>query len=268
MGDLTADVYVDQKKAQLGGAALNGAMWAKRLDVSISVLSAVGDDDNGKKFCEKLQKENFDEMYVEKLSGRTSSIDIFLNSKGEKSYGIWKPGILRSYHLSSRFCKQIRKFDALAVTLYPYYAHLIHELGAVKPAAGMHKKPFIVFNLGDLRKFERDTSIVYNVLPRADMLVFGLDKDEDESRINAIRDIVPKRTLLVITLGAYGSIAYYKGVSYVQPAGQVQVVDTTGAGDAFLAGFLASYLQTKDIQKSLQSGADLASRAVQRIGAY
>ena len=49
---------------------------------------------------------------------------------------------------------------------------------------------------------------------------------------------------------------------------EVPVVDTTGAGDSFLAGFLASYLNSRDILKSLHRGADLASEVIQHIGAY
>ena len=71
-----------------------------------------------------------------------------------------------------------------------------------------------------------------------------------------------------MTLGKFGSIAFVGETVFVQSASDVPVVDTTGAGDAFLAGFLVTYLQTKDVQQSLRSGTQLASKVVGLLGAY
>jgi sugar/nucleoside kinase (ribokinase family) len=54
----------------------------------------------------------------------------------------------------------------------------------------------------------------------------------------------------------------------MQSARDVPVIDATGAGDSFLAGFLVRYLKTKDVQGSLAAGTSLASKVIQKVGAY
>ena len=77
-----------------------------------------------------------------------------------------------------------------------------------------------------------------------------------------------KNHLLVITNGKKGSYAYHDSKVYYQKAiVTTKVLDTTGAGDAFTAGFIASYIQTSDIQKSMKAGAEYAVRIIARLGA-
>ena len=64
LGDLTADVYVHQQKVKLGGAALNCAIWAKRAGAEVSILSAIGSDQIGKRFDKKIKAEGIDGTLV------------------------------------------------------------------------------------------------------------------------------------------------------------------------------------------------------------
>ena len=75
--------------------------------------------------------------------------------------------------------------------------------------------------------------------------------------------------LLVVTLGAEGSLALGGDRRVVCPAVMVpHVVDTTGAGDTFAAGFLREYWVSRDAARSLARGAEEAAAAVQRVGAF
>lgn len=72
---------------------------------------------------------------------------------------------------------------------------------------------------------------------------------------------------VVVTLGSMGA-AYVAGDQREQAAApRIQVVDTTGAGDAFTAGFLASWLERNDPRAALAGGVGAASRCVQQRGA-
>ncbi|GAA3539912.1 sugar kinase [Aeromicrobium flavum] len=72
---------------------------------------------------------------------------------------------------------------------------------------------------------------------------------------------------VVVTLGSMGA-AYVAGSVREQVAApRVQVVDTTGAGDAFTAGFLATWVAQRDPHQALQGGIGAASRCVQQRGA-
>lgn len=258
IGDLTADVYMPQGDIRLGGAALNMAMWAKRLGADATIFSAAGVDAAGRAFAKKMKEEGLSTKGFQRKRGQTSSIEIFVTNTGERRYGKWNPGALTGFHLRPQEKKLLRTMDALAVTVYPPYVHILTEL---------KRMPFTIINYGDLH--ENDMRVVEANLRGADALIFGLDKDADEERINAIRRLAWQRNILaIVTLGKYGAVAWHNGESYVQAARDVKVLDTTGAGDAFLAAFLVSYLTTDDIQKSLKAGSDTAANVIQKVGAY
>lgn len=267
LGDLTADVYVERKTVKLGGAALNDAIWAGRLGIDAKILSAVGDDPTGKNFLSKIKREEIDSSYVEVLPGETSSIEIHVSSNGAHRYGFWKPGVLAHYHVPKLRYHELNRMDALCATVYPPYIRVVRELCEVKKDH-ISKKPLVVFNFGDMKEFHDDLSFVDNALDCAGVLAFGLDAQRDESLINKLKDLVPRDRVLLITLGAYGSVSYWKGKTFIQPSFNIHVTDTTGAGDAFLAAFLPEFLKTKNVQRSLAAGAALASQCIQKLGAY
>lgn len=266
IGDLTVDHYVEKNEVRLGGAALNMAIWAKRKGADVSVVTAVGDDEAGKKQLAMLQKKSIDGTHVQILQGSTSSIDIYINDSGDRRYGSWDPGALSDYHMRKEDVHFLKRMDAVCVTIYPQFAHVLSEISLLKHSK---KSPYIVMNFGDLREFHQDLRVVEDVLSIADLCVFGLDKDADEKLVNELRDMAKNgHTDMLITFGSFGSLLYESKKTYVEPAKQVNVVDTTGAGDSFLAGFIVQYLKTHDVQKSLAAGALLASKVIQKVGAY
>lgn len=258
IGDLTVDRYVETGDVRLGGAALNMAIWAKRSGAFCSVVTAVGNDDAGRKQLAFLKQQHIDTSCVQILKGTTSEIEIFVSSTGERRYGQWNAGTLSHYHLRKSDIAFLKKQDAVCVTIYPQFEHILQQL-----------RSNIIINFGDFREFNKSIDVVLEYISRADILVFGLNKDEDEALINTLRDLAKeKNKIIIITLGLYGSIVYAGKEFYVQPAKSVKAVDTTGAGDSFLAGFLVQYFKTKDIQKSLTAGTLLASEVIQKVGAY
>jgi len=77
-----------------------------------------------------------------------------------------------------------------------------------------------------------------------------------------------KDKIVVVTDGANGSFSYVDGVvTHVTALRANKVLDTTGAGDAYSAGFISGYLKTKNVESSMRLGAKLGSHIVQKIGA-
>lgn len=73
--------------------------------------------------------------------------------------------------------------------------------------------------------------------------------------------------LAVLTRSEAGSLILHKGQSVSVPAMPIQVVDTTGAGDAYAAGFLTAYTKGKSLEDAGKLGTQAASLAISRIGA-
>lgn len=262
IGDLTIDKYVNSGEIRLGGAALNGAIWARRLGAKPSVVTAVGTDAAGKEMIKKLKKEHVSKTHLQIRHGKTSQVEIFLKD-GEKKYGDWNPGVFAQHHLRKKDITYLGSLDSVVVMGYPQNEHILHEI------AQINKSPFIVINYGDLKEFGSDLQIVEEHLQCADLLIFGFEKAYDEQRINRLKDIArTEKKMILITLGMYGSLVYDGEKTYMQTAHKTQVVDTTGAGDSFLSAFLVAYLKTHDIQQALKNGSELASKVVQLVGAY
>ena len=91
----------------------------------------------------------------------------------------------------------------------------------------------------------------------------GGSDDIEEAEEN-LQKLTP---MVVIKLGSRGAMAINKGQFVKVPAVTTNVVDTTGAGDSFAAGFIPKWLQSGDLELSLNAGAALAAKCVATVGA-
>lgn len=263
IGDLTVDRYVNQNEIHLGGSSLTGALWAMRTGAKCSVVAAVGTDEVGKKYKSFLREHHIHASHIQTLRGNTSIIEIITTPEGDRTYGAWNPGILERYRFAKKDELFIRRHDAVVLTVYGRTRHLLDEF------VSQFRKPLRVVDFGDLSDFGKTAVFVQKYLTGIDICIFGLDKDADETLINELQLLAAEeKKIIIVTLAKFGSLAFAGNEVFVQPANDVPVVDTTGAGDAFLAGFLVTYLQSKNIQKALRDGTNLASKVVGLLGSY
>ncbi|QIK96280.1 adenosine kinase [Sphingomonas sp. HDW15A] len=90
----------------------------------------------------------------------------------------------------------------------------------------------------------------------------------DQSLGQAIASVADKVPCLVVTRGEHGAIAFADGEGVEVPAAPVErVVDTTGAGDLFAAGFLAARARRHDLARCLHTGATAAAEIISHFGA-
>ena len=86
--------------------------------------------------------------------------------------------------------------------------------------------------------------------------------------VDALEELLLETAIVVIKRGSQGAIGKVRGSILVEvPALSTEVIDTTGAGDSFAAGFIASFAQTQNMQLSLEAGAKVAARCVAIVGA-
>jgi sugar/nucleoside kinase (ribokinase family) len=113
-----------------------------------------------------------------------------------------------------------------------------------------------------------DFDFLEHYIQQIDIAFFGL-RSEQAGVIDALQSMALEHGLLVIvTLGADGSRAFQSSETHEAAAAPVDsVLDTTGAGDAFAAGFLSCYCQSADVEVALLSGATVAAKVVRRHGA-
>ena len=75
--------------------------------------------------------------------------------------------------------------------------------------------------------------------------------------------------LFNISLAERGSVTYFKGQEFRVQAVKVDaVIDTTGCGDSYHAGFVCSYMLEKDIEKAMRVGSEIASETLKHYGGF
>ena len=254
----------------LGGSVTYVSFVAKRLDSSVSVISKVGGD-FPEAYMWWLREEGIDLSSVTKLADEQTT-------RFELGY---------SKDLSNRTLKLGSKAPPLNVSDLPrsLRAKAVH----VAPIAGeisykvvkKLKRCAEVLSLdpqGLLRKIDKTGNVTAG--SRVDKRLFSLvnvykssldeitaltGHSDLKSAVNAVHDFGVKT--VIVTLGAKGAVLSVEKTVYNIPACNSRVlVDPTGAGDAFIGGFLTEYIRQKDAYWCACVGSAAASLLIEGIG--
>lgn len=254
MGDNCIDHYVNQDRKYAGGCSVNFAVYAKQLGNESAYLGVVGDDENGKIICDTLTRQGVDisHMHVEK--GKTAVTKVEL-SGGERVFSGYDEGVLSRLRPSEEDYAYIEQFDLLHTSVFGNAADLL---------LGIKGKVRICCDLAD----KWDHPDHKKLLELADYAFFSYDKDDDYIR-KYLKDTCEHGTLCAVaTLGKQGSIGYDGNTFSYQESKRVDVVDTIGAGDSFIAGFMSAIGEGADISGALNAGADKAAETIGHFGAF
>jgi fructoselysine 6-kinase len=263
-GDCGVDRYVGLGIDRPGGITLNVAAHARRLfprEDSIAVLSALGTDPESSIVREALRRLDV-ECFLRELEGATSLQLIDLEPSGEKIFISYHQGVLGDYRVGEEERSILAECDLLVA---PHYRQIDDFFSSLMdaPSPGLRAVDF-----ADIAENPVTTN-VERFLDRFDIAFFGLQASQGAfmKELESIARASGK--LFIVTLGAEGSVALGRGERLFCPAVPVaRVVDTTGAGDTFAAGFLSEYVRTRDVSRSLARGAAEAAVTVQRVGAF
>ena len=252
-----------------GGAAGNVAAWLTRTDARSTIVSHVGDDPAGAAIVAE-----FDALGVNHgdlvIPGETSGVVVVLvDSSGERTMfpdkgansrltvtdlpdlGTFQAVYISGYALLNPLARDgvlamIEKIKADGLPIYFDPA----SVGAMKDVAD--KELHNWFSMMDVLFLNEEESIY---------LTGSVDI---ERALNYLLDF---SQVVVIKRGSAGAIAKARGFDSISlPAFAATVVDTTGAGDSFAAGFIASYSKNHDLTAALQAGGELAAGCVAIVG--
>lgn len=259
LGDAVIDLFADDMQRLLpcpGGAPANVAVGVARLNGRSAFIGRVGDEPFGHRLQQVLQQENVDTAYLHyDAQHRTSIVLVTLNEEGERQFTFMvRPG-------ADLFLEpgDLPRFDAgewlhccsIALAAEPSRSTTLQAMAAVRQAGG-----WLSFdaNLRDDLWPDRDRmrACVKQALAMADVVKLSDDEltliveiaDVEQAMTALCREISP--TLLVVTQGKAGAWAGRPGNLTFYPAHSVRAVDTTGAGDAFVAGLLAGLSEEGD----------------------
>ena len=254
----------------LGGSVTYVSFVTKRLDGAVSIISKIGAD-----FPEAyrwlLREEGIDLSGVVKLKKRVTTRFDLKYSKDLSSRTLK----LESKAAPIKLSNLPKSLQAKAVHIAPIAGEVTYEL--VKKLKSCAE----VLSLdpqGLLRRFSRTGKVTSGA--RVDKRLFklinvyksSLDEisaltghSDINAAINAIHDFGVKT--VIVTLGAKGAVlSVEKTVYKIPPCNSRVVVDPTGAGDAFIGGFLTEYVRQKDALWCACAGSAAASLVIEGIG--
>lgn len=251
------DHFVQIDEHLVGGNALNQAVRFRRMGHRSAFIGALGTDWSGDQIAVLLASYSVDVSHTHRVSGKTATNQIVNDAEGER-YGVdgaWEGGVYEQYRLTPSDWAFLAGFDVWATHANnPSYADALE-----------HKddRQFMAVDFLHLEDYEL---LEKSLNAAVDIAYSGGTADMVDDLARAAR--VHPHSIIVLTLGKEGSIAFYGQETFAQKALPVErVVDTTGCGDAFQAGFTATYYRTRDIRASLLAGAELGRETALHYGA-
>jgi fructoselysine 6-kinase len=265
VGDCGVDRYVNLGRDRPGGITLNFAANARRLfpaTDTVGVVTALGTDEEASLVRRAIAGLGL-EACVAELEGATSIQYIDRHPSGEKIFVRYEQGVLGGYRLGGREKDVLARSEVVMAVVYAQIEGFFDSV-MESPSPGLRAVDF-----GDLSGITGGVDVVERYREGFHLGFFGLGAT-DGDLIDALEARARRqRQLFVVTLAAEGSLALGGAQRLACPAVEVaRVVDTTGAGDTFAAGFLREYVFSRDVARSLARGAEEAAASVQRVGAF
>lgn len=249
-----------------GGAAANVAVWAKRLGADVTLKGKIGDDTLGEVMHAHLTSEHV-ATHVDVVSGSlTTRVGILVAVDGEHSFVIDHTKVLR-FADGDAPPSLLDGADAVFFNGYEIFlARSASFLSSLLDEARRRSLP-IIFDPSSfalIRQYGADR-LLQEVGP-LDILI----ANEDEARALAPEDglhgLLRFTRILVVKKGAAGAAALDESGWHHEPGLPISAVDTTGAGDAFDAAFVVTWLAEHDAAVALRAGNRLGAHVASYLG--
>ena len=252
-----------------GGSVANSIVGLAQLKNEVSFIGKVSDDKLGNEYEESLTNEKVKYCYDKKKEDiPTGTCLILITPDSERTMctflGI--AGKISPDDINEKFIK-----DSEIIFLEGY----LWDEG--KPKAAFDKA--ITFanksamSLSDKFCVDRHKKSFYNLVKNNLDIVFANEQEIMELiEAKTFNDVIEfgkhLNKLLIITRSDKGSFAI-SGAEVIECKSQknLKIIDLTGAGDLFAAGFLHGYINKKSVAESLKKGTEMASKIIQKIGA-
>jgi sugar/nucleoside kinase (ribokinase family) len=265
-------IYIDRYILGIGGNATNAAVGISRLGLNVGLCAEIGKDEFSQKILGQLKEENVNTDFLSQTDKETS-ISIGLSYKGDRT--LFTEHVQREHNFN--FSNLQTQFIYLT-SLGDIWETTYQKVLEFKKANNIK----LAFNPGTIQLAKKG-KVFMDVLEIADYLFVNKQEAEEilygkelglgdgnESQIKkllyGLKSLGVKN--VIITDGDNGSFAQDENnKSYHLGIVSADVVEKTGAGDAYTAGFLAAVQNGKSIEEAMHWGALDGASVIQKIGA-
>jgi fructokinase len=269
--DLKKDIKIE--KVVAGGSVANTMAGIAHLQGNPSFIGKINSDNFGEMYRKSLQDINVNFSYLEKDEDLSTGASIILITPDSERTMCTYLGI--SSHLSADDINENNIIDHELIFLEGYLWDKGTSEKMFKQAISIAKKNRIrvAMSLSDIFCVTRHKEDFYNLLKNDLDILIGNENEINElankkNLLDSVNQLKELNKLVVITRSENGSVAVKNNEIITCNSIKVnKVLDLTGAGDLFAAGFLKEYLDKSDIKKCLETGSILASKIIQKIGA-
>jgi len=252
-----------------GGSVANSIVGLSQLGNDVGFIGKVNNDDLGQKYEEGLIKEKVQYFYNKKKEISPTGTCLILITPDAERTMVTFLGIAGKINQNDINEKAIQKSEMIFLEGY------LWDEG--EPKSAFNKAMLLsntkVMSLSDQFCVERHKSDFLDLVKNKLDIIFA-NEQEIRSLIDAksFEDVIEfgkqLRKLLIITRGEKGSIAIKnQEIVECQSKPNLKIVDLTGAGDLFAAGFLHGLINNIPTKECLEKGTEMSSKIIQKVGA-
>ena len=261
------------EKIEAGGSVANTMAGIAYLGGHASFIGKINSDEFGKIYKKSLEKINVDFLYSEKKEDlSTGASIIFITPDSERTMCTY-------LGISSQLSKEdinedyIKDYEIIFLEGYLWDKGMSEEM--FKHVIKLAKKNNIkvAMSLSDIFCVTRHRDDFFNLLKNDLNILIGNENEINElvkknNLLDSINELKNINKLIIITRSENGSVAILNNeIVNCESIKVDKVLDLTGAGDLFAAGFFREYLDKSNIKECLQTGSKLAAQVIQKIGA-
>ncbi len=274
-GLLRADASGRVASRQVGGVTLNHLGWARVLGLRTAIFGKQADDPNGRFLRAGMERLGI-EHHIDLSGGASSFAQIYVDPDGARAIYMARGATaeLTAADVETKHRGVIEGAALVTTEVSQVPLAAARRVLELARAAGATTVVDLDVPIGDAVPALGTEDELHAVLALADVLkpsLAALDGIVGPGSARARARELAEKTgakLVALTLGAAGSLVYREGEVVISPAAQVTVVDTTGAGDAYLGGLLAALSLGLDLENAARLGNACGAACCEQIGAF
>ncbi len=247
-----------------GGSAANTILALANLGVPTGFIGRTSDDANGNFFAVNANAHHIQFHRVSAV-GHSGTALTFISPDGQRTFGTHL-GVAAGLQAEDLSEDMFRGYDLLHIEGYLTQDHsLIERAFQLAHAAGLR----ISLDLSSFNIVAADRDFFHTLVCQSE-IVFSNEEEAEAftgmAAEDALEEFASLAHTVVVKIGQRGALVASGDERVSVPAHSVPVVDTTGAGDYFAAGFLYGQASGKSLQQSAEIGTLLASKVLQVVG--